>query len=628
MVINLKVVVTNFLVDDQIPQFTLKVEVLVARNLHMAERGGAVNNCHNNGNEEDSKSVAAYEEDNEDLNSGRLYFTPDQHKALLALLQNSANMQSHSRMIGVAELNHGLYTLNTKHTSPADLSDKQASKFKFPISTVNSLDSTKTDNGNEFKLLDFFSETGIFHQCSCVGTPQQNGIVERKHQHLLGTARALLFQSHLPKTFWDYAISHAVHIINRLHTPFLTNKSPYQVVYNELPDISTLKFFGSLCYAATLSAHRKKLDSRSRKCLNLGFKFGVKGHVLFDLKTREIFVSRDVIFFEHIFPFQNSQDNVVKSHTSHSQTYLLDDPFNDCHYPTLDSLNQTNLSSTPAVSNSLPNDTLHNLPNQHSNHSTPPLDSQHLTSHTDNAAHNSPSPNLSISPSLPHNTPSQHINQPVPIRKSNRITQPPPYLTKNYYCNNLTSVAVHDSPKDTPSSSSPCKYPISSYISYQHLSSAHHHYISNITTISEPTCYEKAVCDPNWKAAIKVELTALDKYNTWKLVPLPKHKHAIGCKWVFKLKLHSNGTIERYKARLVAKGYTQTEGIDYLDTFSHVVKMTTIRMFLAIAAIQNWPLYQLDVNTAFLHGDLNEEVYMKPPSGLDLPSDNLVCKLL
>jgi hypothetical protein len=104
------------------------------------------------------------------------------------------------------------------------------------------------------------------------------------------------------------------------------------------------------------------------------------------------------------------------------------------------------------------------------------------------------------------------------------------------------------------------------------------------------------------------------------------NKRAIACKCVFKLKLHANGSVESYKVRLVAKGYTQTEGIDYIDTFSPVVKMT-IRVLQALAVSQGWPLYQLDVNTTFLHGDLNEEVYMKPPLGLDLDHPDLVCKL-
>jgi hypothetical protein len=82
----------------------------------------------------------------------------------------------------------------------------------------------------------------------------------------------------------------------------------------------------------------------------------------------------------------------------------------------------------------------------------------------------------------------------------------------------------------------------------------------------------------HWRSAINAELSALSDNNTWTLVNLPSNKRAIGCKWVFKLKLHADGSVERYKARLVAKGFTQTEGIDYLDTFSPVVKMTTVRV--------------------------------------------------
>ncbi|KAK2402246.1 putative mitochondrial protein [Trifolium repens] len=176
-------------------------------------------------------------------------------------------------------------------------------------------------------------------------------------------------------------------------------------------------------------------------------------------------------------------------------------------------------------------------------------------------------------------------------------------------------------------SSSQCKYPLSDFVSYQHVSAAHKHFTLNLSTLTEPTSYEEAMSDEHWKNAINTELTALVKNKTWTLTKLPLHKKAIGCKWVFKLKLHADGSIERHKARLVAKGYTQTEGIDYIDTFSPVVKMTTVRTFMAIAAIQNWPLFQLDVNTAFLHGDLYEEVYMQPPPGLTLDQPDLVCKL-
>lgn len=117
-----------------------------------------------------------------------------------------------------------------------------------------------------------------------------------------------------------------MHLINRLSTPFLHNKSPFQIVYNFLPDITFRKVFGSLCFASTLQASRKKLNSRSRKWLYLGFITGVNEHT-FDLNSKEIFLARDVIFFESIFPYKSSEN---ASPLNKSQTYnpfLLDGLF-------------------------------------------------------------------------------------------------------------------------------------------------------------------------------------------------------------------------------------------------------------------------------------------------------------
>lgn len=123
------------------------------------------------------------------------------------------------------------------------------------------------------------------------------------------------------------------------------------------------------------------------------------------------------------------------------------------------------------------------------------------------------------------------------------------------------------------------------------------------------------------------ELAALQQNNTWYLTDLPRGKNAIGCRWVYKIKNNVDGSIQRHKARLVAKGYTQQEGMDFLDTFSPVAKLTTVRLLLALAATQQWDLQQLDVDNAFLHGDLDEEVYMQLPPGLVPHSANQVCRL-
>ncbi|CAL9001359.1 unnamed protein product [Prunus brigantina] len=123
----------------------------------------------------------------------------------------------------------------------------------------------------------------------------------------------------------------------------------------------------------------------------------------------------------------------------------------------------------------------------------------------------------------------------------------------------------------------------------------------------EPTCVSHAIKDSKWRAAMSDEFTALVRNGTWELVPSRPNQNLVGCKWAFRIKRHPDGSIDRYKARLVAKGFHQRPGIDFSETFSPVVKPTTIRVVLHLALARGWPIRQLDVNNAFLHGTLHEE---------------------
>lgn len=115
--------------------------------------------------------------------------------------------------------------------------------------------------------------------------------------------------------------------------------------------------------------------------------------------------------------------------------------------------------------------------------------------------------------------------------------------------------------------------------------------------------------------------------DTWFLMKFPKGKKPFSCKWVYRIKYRIGGSMERCKARLVIRGFTQKASIEYTEDFSPVVKIIIVRCLIVVAMKKNWPLFQLEVNNAFLHGDLHEEIYMKVPQGLITKNSNYVCKL-
>lgn len=135
------------------------------------------------------------------------------------------------------------------------------------------------------------------------------------------------------------------------------------------------------------------------------------------------------------------------------------------------------------------------------------------------------------------------------------------------------------------------------------------------TSHDDPSSFEEAERDEKWRKAMDLEIEAIKKNETWQLTTLPKGAKKIGVKWVFKTKLNENGEVDKFKARLVAKGYAQQQGIDYHEVFVPVARWDTIRMVLALAAQKGWCVYQLDVKSAFLHGELTEDVYVEQPLG-------------
>ncbi|XP_074298861.1 uncharacterized protein LOC141629822 [Silene latifolia] len=197
---------------------------------------------------------------------------------------------------------------------------------------------------------------------------------------------------------------------------------------------------------------------------------------------------------------------------------------------------------------------------------------------------------------------------------------------QGYVLDTINSPSPPESPT-SPSSSSGTSYDLANFVNCKNFSSRHKIFLAAITKGVEPHSFKAAMTDPGWCNAMKEEIDALESNDTWELTDLPPNKKALGCRWVYRIKYKSDGSIERLKARLVVFGNHQVEGLDYDETFAPVVKMVTIRTFLAVAAVKKWELHQMDVHNAFLHGDLNEEVYMKLPPGFSRGHDGKVCRL-
>lgn len=363
-----------------------------------------------------------------------------------------------------------------------------------------------------------------------------------------------------------------------------------------------------------------KFSFHSKKCVFLGYSPQHSGYSCLDIDNNRIYYARHVQFDESIFPFK----------TSH-------------------------LQSPPSAPISVAADTSIWLPSP--GLIQPPLRCSNFSGNTPITTLSPYSPTLSTSLAKPIQTPalsSSHLIK-HPITSLQNVNTSPPRQSLPSTNLNASSFSPSTGNSSTPSIS-PLVIPetipsdpestglklVADLNNSNKPTRLHHmkllsttlskkkfaHLSTHSTTDVEPSSFAKAQSLPMWQQAMQNEIDALHKNNTWTLVPPPLNANVVGNRWLYKIKRHADGSIERYKARLVAKGFTQEYGFDYTETFSPVVKPITIRTLLSIVVSGGWDISQLDISNAFLNGDLQETVYMVQPQGfIDPHRPHYVCRL-
>ncbi|KAI3718362.1 hypothetical protein L6452_19229 [Arctium lappa] len=459
---------------------------------------------------------------------------------------------------------------------------------KYEVLNGQLVRSVRSDNGTEFKnsmLGDFFNEKGISQNFSAVRTPQQNGVVERKNRTLCEAARSMLSESHLPTYFWVEAINISCFTQNRSIIVKRHNKTPYEVFYGRKPNIGFLHVFGCVCYILNDRENLGKFDPKAYEGIFVGYSLTSKAFRVYNLRRKCIDESIHFKFDDLKISSLSCDDEELNRWIS---SCVGDGPLptsSDIPYTVPTSLYQNNDPSTS-----------HN-PSSHQEDDPQPTQPQNILQIipvSQFVIHSSPIPvDLpSISPDyIPSNSPLQ-ISYPPPL---------PPALkwTKDHLIDQIIS-DQQAGVQTRRGIGNICLY-------------------VNFLSLIKPKKVDEALADPCWITAMQEELSQFERTKVWGLVPRPSRKTIIGTKWVFRNKMDEKGTMIRNKARLVAQGYRQEEGIDYDETFSPVAGLEAIRIFLAHAAYKNFRVFQMDVKSSYLNGELAEEVYVKQPPGFEDP---------
>ncbi|WVZ73170.1 hypothetical protein U9M48_021514 [Paspalum notatum var. saurae] len=433
-------------------------------------------------------------------------------------------------------------------------------KARAEMETGKKLRVLRIDRGGEFNSEEFArycAGEGVGRHLTAPYSPQQNGVVERRSQTVVGMARSMLKAKGMPVAFWGEAVSTAVYILNRSPTKSLENKTPFEAWHGCKPDVAHLRTFGCIGHVKVTRPNLAKLEDRSKPMVFLDYEADSKAYRLYDPVEQRVHVSRDVMFDEAAsWDWARPSDGEAATGGSSSIFTVEYEEYLDGR----------------ALAHGQPEHGVDNGDGKQGGDSPVP-----------GAGEASPA---------------------TPIGALVRYATPPPdaspYLDAEYEGEPVRFRTVND----IVGNPTPPGLAARALDDELHFSSA-----------EEPPSFAAAKQDESWRQAMLEEMSSIQENQTWELVDPPANCRPIGLKWVYKVKRDERGEVVRHKARLVARGFVQREGIDFEEVFAPVARMESVRLVLALAATRGWKVHHLDVKSAFLNGELKEKVFVKQPPG-------------
>ncbi|WVZ95085.1 LOW QUALITY PROTEIN: hypothetical protein U9M48_040890 [Paspalum notatum var. saurae] len=433
-------------------------------------------------------------------------------------------------------------------------------KARAEMETGKKLKALRTDRGGEFNSEEFAhycAGEGVGHHLTAPYSPQQNGIIERRNQTVVGMARSMLKAKGMPAAFWGEAVSTTVYILNRSPTKSLENKTPFEAWHGRKPDVAHLRTFGCVGHVKVTRPNLAKLEDKSKPMIFLGYEAGSKAYQLYDPVERRVHVSRDVVFDEAASWDWARPSNEEAATGGSSSIFTVE------HEECLDG---------KALAHGQPEHSVDNGDGEQGGGSPVPGPGE-------------------ASPATPAGAPIRYATPPPDASQ---------FLDAEYEGEPVRFRIVNDI-VGNPTPPGLAAWALDDEL---HFSSA-----------EEPPSFAAAEQDENWRQAMLEEMSSIQENQTWELVDPPANCRPIGLKWVYKVKRDERGKVVRHKARLVARGFMQREGIDFEEVFAPVARMESVRLVLALAATRGWNVHHMDVKSALLNGELKEEVFIKQPPG-------------